>query len=218
MQSRSPPSPSTFRIHDCVARAWKQHWPQPPWQLLLIASDVNIRCYLLTWQLLVSAGGDRCIFFIFVSTFVPSPMYLKMVTSIAFVIFLAFLPVIKAAYPAPSFHRDTERQFSTSSRLSIPIHGNWCGPGHGGVLSTEPCIDRLDCACRAHDFCYSRYQSANCRCDTDVRDAMPGPKTAKEHLVAAYFNLSPCQAPKESSYVKNCRKCSNIPPSTYVDW
>lgn len=46
----------------------------------------------------------------------------------------------------------------------VQIHGNWCGPGwtagrridalaykeQGGQF-TEPCIDKLDCACRDHD-------------------------------------------------------------------
>lgn len=46
----------------------------------------------------------------------------------------------------------------------VRIHGNWCGPGwtagrrvdaltykeQGGQFD-EPCIDKLDCACRDHD-------------------------------------------------------------------
>lgn len=46
----------------------------------------------------------------------------------------------------------------------VKIHGNWCGPNwtNGKNISARdyklaggkfngPCIDRLDCACRAHD-------------------------------------------------------------------
>jgi len=34
--------------------------------------------------------------------------------------------------------------------LRFPIHGNWCGPGHGG----GPCVDVIDRACRRHDLAY----------------------------------------------------------------
>ena len=37
-------------------------------------------------------------------------------------------------------------------QLSIPIYGNWCGPGHGG----GPAIDAVDAVCRAHDQCYGQ--------------------------------------------------------------
>lgn len=46
----------------------------------------------------------------------------------------------------------------------VKIHGNWCGPNWtagrrisageyaaGGGQFDEPCIDKLDCACRNHD-------------------------------------------------------------------
>lgn len=46
----------------------------------------------------------------------------------------------------------------------VKIHGNWCGPNWtagrkidavsyaaAGGQFDEPCIDKLDCACRAHD-------------------------------------------------------------------
>ncbi|MHA7142646.1 hypothetical protein ACX80T_14035 [Arthrobacter sp. Sr33] len=37
-----------------------------------------------------------------------------------------------------------------SIQASVPIWGNWCGPGHGGGVA----VDVLDSICRTHDRCY----------------------------------------------------------------
>ena len=41
-------------------------------------------------------------------------------------------------------------QSGSPFRGRLRLHGNWCGPGHGG----GPCVDALDCACRRHDRAY----------------------------------------------------------------
>ena len=46
----------------------------------------------------------------------------------------------------------------TPQQVSIPIYGNWCGPGHGG----GPAIDAVDAVCRAHDQCYGSRGYFNC--------------------------------------------------------
>lgn len=44
-----------------------------------------------------------------------------------------------------------------------PVYGNYCGAGHGDASYEEPCLSRLDCICKAHDFGYSlrRYLEAD---------------------------------------------------------
>jgi len=36
-----------------------------------------------------------------------------------------------------------------------PTYGNYCGAGKGDPFYEEPCLSRLDCICKAHDFGYS---------------------------------------------------------------
>lgn len=49
----------------------------------------------------------------------------------------------------------------TSRGVSIPVYGNWCGPGHSGPGAP---IDLLDSRCKTHDLCYARngYHNKNC--------------------------------------------------------
>lgn len=67
----------------------------------------------------------------------------------------AHLVVRRTAWSAASFLKklwlDTGRSGMRMPRgLSLRIYGNWCGPGYGG----GPCLDEIDCACRAHDLAY----------------------------------------------------------------
>ena len=48
--------------------------------------------------------------------------------------------------------------------LSLPVYGNWCGPGHG---SGTP-IDAIDAACKRHDQCYDRKGYFDCQCDAKL--------------------------------------------------
>jgi len=47
---------------------------------------------------------------------------------------------------------------------SLPIWGNWCGPGHGG----GPTKDRLDEQCKKHDECYDRRGYFSKACDLQL--------------------------------------------------
>ncbi|WP_107840095.1 hypothetical protein [Metasolibacillus meyeri] len=50
--------------------------------------------------------------------------------------------------------------------ISIPIWGNWCGPGYGsGILK-----DVLDKGCQTHDKCYEDKGYFNCDCDAQLVD------------------------------------------------
>lgn len=35
---------------------------------------------------------------------------------------------------------------------SGPVYGNYCGPEHGDLTFNAPCLSRMDCICKAHDF------------------------------------------------------------------
>ena len=50
----------------------------------------------------------------------------------------------------------------------FPVHGNWCGPGHGGG---DP-VDALDEACKRHDECYKKED--HCGCDEVLIDEISG--------------------------------------------
>lgn len=79
----------------------------------------------------------------------------------------------------------------------IPIHGNWCGPGHGG----GEVRDLLDGACKRHDECYDASGYFNCDCDRVlVRDVdrlirggtLSPALRAKAFVVRQYFASAPC--------------------------
>jgi hypothetical protein len=59
-------------------------------------------------------------------------------------------------------------------QLSLPIYGNYCGPGHGDPTGRMPPIDAVDAVCRAHDLCYDNRGYFNCRCDRNLITSMPG--------------------------------------------
>ncbi len=99
----------------------------------------------------------------------------------------------------------------TTERINIPLHGNWCGPGHGGSRKNMiRAIDKLDRICRTHDLCYERYGFANCKCDVDMvksirRSNLKGSNRAKAVVMAGALNKSPCFGPVRLNFL--CRKC-----------
>lgn len=91
-----------------------------------------------------------------------------------------------------------EDQYSTpqgngisTQKISLPIWGNWCGPGYGGGKAK----DLLDRACMNHDKCYGSKGYFNCSCDRTLissinRDYSRMHTTEKiaATAVKAYFN------------------------------
>eukprot|EP00003_Mantamonas_plastica_P033038 TRINITY_DN927_c0_g1_i1.p2 TRINITY_DN927_c0_g1~~TRINITY_DN927_c0_g1_i1.p2 ORF type:complete len:249 (-),score=94.54 TRINITY_DN927_c0_g1_i1:53-799(-) len=59
-------------------------------------------------------------------------------------------------------------------KVSFPVHGNWCGPKHGGKMAceaTNSCkapIDYADACCKQHDFCYEKNGGFNCLCEKQM--------------------------------------------------
>lgn len=88
-----------------------------------------------------------------------------------------------------------------NAQASVPVHGRWCGPQHGGG---EP-IDAVDAVCRDHDQCYERKGYFNCACDRELiarlPDAIRRTNTASGKAagasVARYFQSAGCQCRKE---------------------
>src|SRR5699024_10971033 len=79
--------------------------------------------------------------------------------------------------------------------LSLPILGNWCGPGHGvGYVQ-----DVLDLCCKNHDLCYGARGYFDCICDRDIVNYIEANykymrKTEKKVAAAIryYFIKAPC--------------------------
>lgn len=82
-------------------------------------------------------------------------------------------------------------QVDGNNRISLPLWGNWCGPGYSGP---EAPTDTLDTACMHHDKCYGSQGYFNCACDQALIDEInrnysrmkAGEKVAAR-AVQAYF-------------------------------
>lgn len=66
-----------------------------------------------------------------------------------------------SAYAPERASSDTDGK---SMKLSLPVWGNWCGPGYGDGTA----VDLLDRACSAHDKCYDRRGYFTCSCDRSL--------------------------------------------------
>jgi hypothetical protein len=77
----------------------------------------------------------------------------------------------------------------------IPIHGNYCGPGHSG---TGPPVDAVDQVCCRHDKCYCARGYLDCSCDRELIVNMPAAiadssasAAAKGAAILAFFAADP---------------------------
>ena len=85
----------------------------------------------------------------------------------------------------------------------VQIHGNWCGPNwtagrridalaykqQGGQF-TEPCIDKLDCACRDHDKDCANTKGCSSRGDRKlIRTALLVSLTTRDAALSAKAKL-----------------------------
>lgn len=82
-----------------------------------------------------------------------------------------------------------------SAQVSLPIWGNWCGPGHGAGVA----VDVLDSICRTHDRCYNFRGYFACSCDLALVSAIRANayrmKTQEKAVAAAvstYFTYCLC--------------------------
>lgn len=88
-----------------------------------------------------------------------------------------------------SYDMNNVQNNEIQTRVSIPIWGNWCGPGYG---HGEP-IDLLDEGCKIHDGCYEPGKK-NCGCNQILIDyidrniyRMTGGQRQMAKVVRSYF-------------------------------
>ena len=86
----------------------------------------------------------------------------------------------------------------TPRQLSLPVYGNYCGPGHDDPTGKTPPIDAVDAVCREHNRCYRLLGAFDRRCDRHFIESMPlaiasapSPIGKKAGLLALlYFSLA----------------------------
>lgn len=95
--------------------------------------------------------------------------------------------VLAIAGPAPA-----------PAQLALPVHGNWCGPGHGA----GPALDPLDAACLRHDLCIRAAGGPfNCACDLTFMDELrrfPWPNPVLQQRARGIYEaitMIPCNDP-----------------------
>ncbi|USD81060.1 MULTISPECIES: hypothetical protein [Bacteria] len=59
------------------------------------------------------------------------------------------------------FYNNSVDSDRITTKISIPVWGNWCGPGYGG----GPTKGLLDAACKKHDLDYKKYGYFDCASD-----------------------------------------------------
>lgn len=81
--------------------------------------------------------------------------------------------------------------------VSIPVWGNWCGPGHSGPGAPK---DTLDTLCMRHDKCYAARGYFNCYCDAQLKaeiarfsDRMGWRERAMAAAITVAFSATPCK-------------------------
>ena len=52
---------------------------------------------------------------------------------------------------------DVKKHFTNEKgKFRLPLHGNYCGPGHGDLTKNPKPVDTLDAICRKHDIGYKK--------------------------------------------------------------
>ncbi|CCQ74851.1 hypothetical protein [Magnetospira sp. QH-2] len=96
--------------------------------------------------------------------------------------------------------------------MTMPMHGNWCGPGHpkNALRASLPPIDALDDACRRHDYCYIQQGEMDCGCDiafmNELRN-MRYPFNDQRIKARAMYDaiaMMPCDNPMGMAYKQSC--------------
>lgn len=110
-------------------------------------------------------------------------------------VWILFVLAVAAAAPVSVAH--------AQGGLSIPMHGNWCGPNHPSnpvEASFQP-IDPLDEACRQHDLCVAARGYGSCGCDIGFMETLrrmvyPNPMIEeKARAIYDAIGLMPCADP-----------------------
>lgn len=138
-------------------------------------------------------------------------MVLKSISTLLLGILL--IPGIDASRESMAFKAIRQYFEKPSSREIVYIYGNWCGVERGGCITDYiedcntalSCIDRIDCACKRHDICLTRYGYNNCKCDQELFNSVRNISRLNARIVAAAIALNPCERPIMTQYPCNCR-------------
>lgn len=87
-----------------------------------------------------------------------------------------------------------KRGIAQATRGAVPVHGNWCGPGHPkykGQPAPDP-IDKLDAACKRHDQCYTERGYMDCSCDLELLKDIERMRSYSARTIYDYFSITPC--------------------------
>ncbi len=96
--------------------------------------------------------------------------------------------------------------------MSLPVYGNWCGPGHPENTAGVPLppVDGLDAACMEHDRCTAALGDFNCRCDVGFMNRLKYtvyPHPAMKRTARAMYDaiaMMPCRDPMGMAYKQAC--------------
>lgn len=133
-----------------------------------------------------------------------------------FITFLGIAFVSAYSFTVPvqiTKNQSVKKWCSSLGRASS--YGNWCGPCHTGKSPSTRCIDRLDCACRAHDLCYRRYFTDYCQCDVNFVNSLMTIRGSRATWYRRLFKLKRCKIRaclKKTCYgfsCKNLRRCGS---------
>ena len=86
--------------------------------------------------------------------------------------------------------------------VSLPVYGNWCGPGHPSApWRAAPPVDPLDAACMRHDSCTAARGRFDCGCDLALMSELrntpwPNPVIARNaRAIHDAIAVTPCASP-----------------------
>ncbi|GAB6051519.1 hypothetical protein JCM17960_03390 [Magnetospira thiophila] len=103
-------------------------------------------------------------------------------------------------------------QASSLGGISLPMHGNWCGPGHpkNAWRASLPPVDSLDAACQRHDLCYIQRGELDCGCDIAFMNELRntpyffGDQRIKARAMYDALAMMPCDDPAGMAYKQSC--------------
>ncbi len=86
--------------------------------------------------------------------------------------------------------------------VSVPVYGNWCGPGYpASPWRAGPPVDPLDAACMRHDACTAARGRFDCGCDLALMAELrstpwPNPVIARNaRAIHDAIAVTPCDSP-----------------------
>lgn len=125
---------------------------------------------------------------------------LLLLTACSLAEFVAGTGVWAVTAPVDVVSRAPAAQLLAGGGGSMPIHGNWCGPGYPKPGENPEPIDSADAACMRHDHCYEEKGYFDCSCDQRLVEEIVGGRdyaslnpSGIEWKIINYFAASSCR-------------------------